>query len=69
LHDEKKILPCSVALDGHYGEEHVYASTPVILGKNGVEAIIELPMTDKEQELFHKSCKLIRSYMAKAEEI
>lgn len=69
LHDEKKILPCSVALDGHYGEDHVYASTPVILGKDGVEAIIELPMTDKEQELFHKSCELIRSYMAKAEEI
>lgn len=42
---------------------------PVILGKDGVEAIIELPMTDKEQELFHKSCELIRSYMAKAEEI
>lgn len=69
LHDEKKILPCSVFLDGQYGQHDVFASTPVILGKDGVEEIIELPMAEHEKELFDTSCDLIRSYIAKAEEI
>ncbi len=69
LHDEKKILPCSVALNGHYGQHNVYASTPIILGKDGVEEIIEVPMTDKEQTLFNKSCDIIRNYMEKAEAV
>ena len=55
--DEKRILPVSVLLDGEYGQHDVYASVPAILGNNGVEEIIDLRFTPKEQEQFNQSCE------------
>jgi len=65
FHDEKKVLPMSVYLDGQYGQTKVFASTPAILGKDGVEAILEVEMTTEEKALFDKSCDTIREHLAK----
>ena len=60
LEDERKVLPCSTMLNGEYGETKVYASVPCVIGKSGVEEIIELNLTEKEQEEFHSRCRIIK---------
>ena len=67
FHDEKKVLPCSCYLDGQYGETGVFASTPAVIGKDGIEDVLELQMTEDELALFKKSCAVIREYAKKAE--
>lgn len=57
FHDENRILPVSVLLDGQYGQYDVYASVPALLNKNGVADIIELDLNLEEQEKFNASCK------------
>lgn len=44
---------------GQYNQNNVYASVPAILGKNGVEEIIELDMTEDEKKQFNESCELM----------
>lgn len=60
FHNEHKILPVSVLLDGQYGEKNVYASVPAILGSEGVEEIVEIAMTPQEQGKFSASCETMR---------
>ena len=57
FHDENRILPVSVLLDGEYGQHDVYASVPAVLNKDGIADIIELNFTLEEQEKFDASCK------------
>lgn len=60
LKDEKRVLSCSVLLDGEYGISGVFLGVPVILGKRGVEKIIEIKLTEEERELLEscaKACK------------
>ena len=57
FHDENRILPVSVLLDGEYGQHDVYASVPAVLNKDGIADIIELNLTLEEQEKFDASCK------------
>lgn len=66
LHDEKRILPASTLLEGQYGEENVFASVPVILGKNGVEEIVEINLTEKEKSQFNHTCGILKEYIEKA---
>ncbi len=66
LHDEKRILPASTLLEGQYGEENVFASVPVILGKNGVEEVIEINLTEKEKSQFNHTCVILKEYIEKA---
>ena len=63
FHDEQKVLPLSCKLEGEYGEHNVFASVPAIIGKNGIEEILELHLTPSEQEAFHASCDRIREYI------
>ncbi|MPQ43591.1 L-lactate dehydrogenase [Clostridium tarantellae] len=65
FHDEKKILPVSALLNGEYGEENVYAGVPTIIGKNGVEKVIEIDMTLEELHKFKESINILRDYMSK----
>ena len=51
------------AVVGEYGEHNVFASVPAIIGKNGIEEILELHLTPSEQEAFHNSCERIREYI------
>lgn len=67
LHDEKIIVPASIGLDGEYGEKDVFAGVPCIVGKCGVEEIVELPLLDEEKEKFHECCDRIRENIALAD--
>ncbi|MFL0167537.1 L-lactate dehydrogenase [Candidatus Clostridium helianthi] len=60
FHNEKKVLPCSAMLNGSYGQADIYASVPCVIGKNGVEEIIEIHLTKEEQDDFVNSCSVIK---------
>ena len=66
LHDEKKVLPVSTYLKGVYGQDGVFASVPTILGKDGVEEVLEIHVTEDEQKAFNHSCQLINEHLEKA---
>ncbi|MDA8169142.1 MAG: malate dehydrogenase [Nitrospiraceae bacterium] len=65
LLDEKKVLPCAVYLEGQYGASGVYAGVPVVLGKAGVEKIIEVPLLPEEAAAFDRSVSAVRSLLSK----
>lgn len=69
FHDQKLLWPCSTALEGEYGEENVAAGVPCIIGKNGMEQVVEVPLSPEEQQKFHESCEIIRSFLQRAETI
>jgi len=55
--DQKKMFPCSVLLEGEYGLNDLTIGVPVILGKNGIEKIVELELNEEEQALLAESAK------------
>ncbi|MBY8963886.1 malate dehydrogenase [Flavobacterium sp. D11R37] len=61
LNDQKKMIPCSVMLDGEYGQNDICMGVPCIIGKNGIEEIVDVQLNDKEKELFSKSADAVRS--------
>ena len=61
LRDEKQVLPCSTLLTGQYGLDDVYIGAPVRLGKDGVEEVLELELSDAEREALHKSAAEVRT--------
>ena len=61
LHDQKRIIPCSVMLDGEYGQSDICIGVPTIIGKNGWEKIMDLNLNDKELTSFEKSTSAVRS--------
>jgi malate dehydrogenase len=60
LKDKKKILPCAVFLEGEYGISNLFVGVPVKLGKNGVEQIIEISLTNDERAALHKSAASVQ---------
>ena len=60
LKDLKKELPCAVNLNGEYGVKNIYAGVPVIIGKNGVEKIIEINLSEEEKKNFDTSIKAVQ---------
>ena len=48
LLDQKKLLPCSAFLNGEYGHKDFFVGVPVIIGKNGIEEIIELKLSESK---------------------
>ena len=69
LKDLKKQLPCAVYLNGEYGAKEIYAGVPVIIGKNGVEKIIELELSSEEKANFENSVKSVRDLLNAAKKI
>ena len=63
LRDEKAVLPCSTRLQGQYGQQGVYASTPCRIGAQGVEAVLELPLSPQEQQALDQSCAILRKHL------
>ena len=55
FNDRKKILPCAAYLEGEYGINGLFVGVPVVLGKNGIERIIELKLTPEESAALKKS--------------
>ncbi|MDE6156001.1 MAG: L-lactate dehydrogenase, partial [Eubacterium sp.] len=69
FHDEKRVIPASVLLDGEYGMHDVACGVPCVIGRNGIEDIIELPLTDSEKEQLEYTCKVIKENIERAEKI
>lgn len=61
LNDQKKMIPCSVLLEGEYGQEDICMGVPCIIGKNGVEQIVDVALNDAEKALFAKSADAVRA--------
>lgn len=62
LHNERAILPCSTELNGEYGQHGVYTSVPCVIGKNGVERIVEMKLSADEQAAFEKSSAILATH-------
>ncbi|MBP7397802.1 MAG: malate dehydrogenase, partial [Flavobacterium sp.] len=64
LNDQKRMIPCSVFLEGEYGQEDICMGVPCIIGKNGVEKIVDVQLNDAEKALFAKSADAVRNMNA-----
>ena len=69
LKDLKKQLPCAAFLNNQYGFKDIYAGVPVIIGKNGVEKIVELKLTEEEKVNFVKSVNSVKDLFEAAKSI
>lgn len=69
IRDQKKMIPSCVALEGEYGQDDICIGVPVILGRNGVEKIVELELTADEKALFEQSAAAVRKTNAVLKEI
>ena len=69
LKDLKKELPCAAYLNGEFGFKDLYAGVPVIIGKNGVEKVIELNLSNEEKEQFNNSINSVKELFDAAKKI
>ena len=69
INDQKKMIPCSAYLEGEYGHSDITIGVPCIIGRNGIEKIIELPLNEKEKELFVASEAAVAKTTAVLKEI
>ena len=69
IKDLKKTLPCAAHLNGEYGVKNLYAGVPVVIGKKGVEKIVEIQLSDKEKNQFNVSIKAVQSLFEVAKKI
>lgn len=58
--DQKKMFPCSTLLDGEYGLKDLCIGVPVIIGKNGIEKIVEIDLNDAEKAKLHESAEGVK---------
>ena len=61
LKDQKRLLPCAAYVDGKYGLDGMYVGVPVIIGKNGVERIIEITLNEEEKNMFNHSVSAVKT--------
>ncbi|MBU2061488.1 MAG: malate dehydrogenase [Bacteroidetes bacterium] len=61
LNDQKKMIACSVMVEGEYGQNDICIGVPCIIGKNGVEEIVEIELNESEKGLFAKSADAVRN--------
>lgn len=61
VRDEKRLIPCSVYLEGEYGQKDICLGVPVVIGRNGWEKIIDFNLNDEEKALFSKSAEAVRN--------
>ncbi|MBU3681515.1 MAG: malate dehydrogenase [Flavobacterium sp.] len=64
LNNQKKMIACSVFLDGEYGQSDICIGVPCIIGKNGLESIVSISLNDAEKALFAKSADAVRNMNA-----
>ena len=69
IKDLKKTLPCAAFLNGEYGYKNIYAGVPVVIGKNGVEKIIEIELGSTEKSNFDISIKAVKELCDSAAKI
>ncbi len=61
VRDEKRLIPCSVYLEGEYGQKDICMGVPVTIGRKGWEKIIDFNLNDEEKALFSKSADAVRN--------
>jgi len=61
VRDEKRLVSCSVYLDGEYGQKDICLGVPVVIGQNGWEQILDYKLNEQEQATFNKSADAVRS--------
>ena len=69
LKDLKKELPCAAYLNGEYGFKDLYAGVPVLIGKNGIEKVIELNLSNEEKKQFDHSVESVKELFNAAKKI
>jgi len=60
VNDTKEVLPCSVLLEGEYGNEDLCIGVPVKIGKNGFEEVVQLDLNNKDLEMFQNSVSAVK---------
>ncbi|KIO43099.1 MULTISPECIES: malate dehydrogenase [Porphyromonadaceae] len=63
IRNQRRVFPVCAMLNGEYGMKNIYLGVPVILGKNGIEKIIEVSLNKEEKALLEQSAKAVRSVM------
>jgi malate dehydrogenase len=63
LRDKKRLLPCAAYCDGQFGLEGLYVGVPVIIGKDGVEKVVEIELNDDERAMFDNSVDSVRGLL------
>ena len=61
INDQKRMIPCSVFLEGEYGQSDICIGVPCIIGKDGVEAIVDIKLNEAEQAKFDQSALAVRT--------
>jgi len=61
INDQKRMIPCSVYLEGEYGQNDICIGVPCIIGKGGVEAIVDVKLNEAEQAKFDQSAQAVRT--------
>jgi L-lactate dehydrogenase len=69
VHDTKIVTAASALLHGEYGEKDLFIGVPCVIGKNGAEKVVELPLTEEEKEKFHACAESIRKNMDTADHL
>ena len=61
INDQKRMIPCSVLLDGEYQQEDLCIGVPCIIGKNGLESVVDVQLNEAEQEKFNQSAAAVKT--------
>jgi malate dehydrogenase len=69
LKDKRRVLPCAAQLNGEYGVKGLYIGVPVIIGRNGVEKIVEIKLNAEEQKMFENSVKAVQDLVSATEKL
>jgi len=69
LRDKKRLIPCATLLNGEYGVKGLYIGVPVVIGKNGVEKIVEIELNAEEKKMFDASVKAVQDLVAVSDKI
>jgi malate dehydrogenase len=69
LQDKKRLIPCAAQLNGEYGVKGIYIGVPVIIGKNGVEKIVEVEFNAEEKTMFDASVKAVQDLVEVSDKI
>ena len=69
LKDQKRLLPCAANCNGEFSLKNMYVGVPTIIGKNGVEKIVNIKLTKDEQAMFDKSVEAVKGLVAACKNI
>ena len=69
LRDQRRIIPCAAYLEGQYGLTDIYVGVPTIIGKNGVERVIEIELNDTEAKYFDASVDSVKKLINDSQKI